>query len=201
MNKLTLLILLLAISSSLFAQIPPPIEKPIVWKRGKDAKAQHIQNKKKPDNNYDINKLSTQLDYIIHLKNDTVIKANSDIVLDTENGKYYLYIVIGDNTQKIYPEDTKFITHSNPYDSDTNIMGFPKNGRWLFTLNTGKIKTYAYSSKTNQFDFYSIDNGELKLFDDMDEMINLLKDNITAYQLLRKKEFYKAIKSYNKSVR
>ncbi|MDB5137815.1 MAG: hypothetical protein JWP37_4418 [Mucilaginibacter sp.] len=102
--------------------------------------------------------------------------------------------------QKIYPKETLKISRAD--DSGQEIIGNANDTCWLFKVMTGKINAYSYVSETegiNTFYLSAFQTGDgvvQKLTPEALEPI--LKSDEKAYKAFLKKDYYTAIKRYNK---
>jgi hypothetical protein len=136
--------------------------------------------------------------YHVNLNNGSTLKANSDILLDTVSGKYFLYYSKKDSVHKIFSTDTKTIERPNPFDLEQVLVGIPADDKWKFLILEGKINAYCYfiqnSREINEIQFK---NGKAEEFKP-DELKNAIQSCRKAMKAFRKRDYYTAIAVYNR---
>lgn len=113
--------------------------------------------------------------------------------------------------QKIYANQTLYISTITDFDSKTEAYGVPTDSCWMFKVMDGPISVYAKSwyyltlaanGNEAEFDRWEIvgiqlnDGPIVKLTDD--NLKQMVGQDTNALESLEKKKYYKAVKKYNR---
>ena len=137
--------------------------------------------------------------YDIELKDGSHIQANSDILKDSVSGKYFLYYSKGDSLKQIFAEETFKITRPDPFNMQQKIEGLPNGDKWRFTVIKGKINAFCFFIDGTEINQIQINNGEITPFKP-DYLRSLIGDNKKAINAWEEKNYYEAVKTYNKGM-
>ena len=133
--------------------------------------------------------------YEVHMKDGSVLKANSDILKDNNSGKYFIYYSKGDSLRKIFPEETTKIERPNPFDMPNKIEGYPNEKLWKFKVIQGKISANCFFINGNEINEIQLNDGEVVAFSP--EYLRTLLTLNKALKAYDKKDYYTAIKIHN----
>jgi len=168
--------------------------------------------------------LNLKHDFRVVMKDGTIMNVKSKIYADTiAHSNYLLYT---DKTlkkkdpgyeQKIYPSQTKeisrlkswgnqFITRFDkfaPAKDTSRVTGLAADSCWLFKVLPGKISAYSFLSEPEAV--YLGNPPAMQFGNNSVEKLTpealqaYIKDDEKAYKAFLKKDYYKAIKQFNKS--
>jgi hypothetical protein len=165
------------------------------------------------------NKASGRHKYQITFKDNSVKETVSYMYTDTILHKSFLLFedkkVPRRDTehryQRIYADQTLYISTIIDPDANTEVYGVPSDTCWAFKVISGPISVYAKSfnyltpgknQNENEFDIPEIvgiqlnDGPIVKLTDD--NLKQMVSQDSNALEALEKKKYYKTVKKYNR---
>jgi hypothetical protein len=161
-------------------------------------------------NRYYNNHPSTNLrwEFIIKYNDSTQVTVYSKFHFDETKNSYYLEDKNSslpktdtNRVKKIYPWQTLSVERLDAVWNEM-VFGEPVDSCWLFLVMRGKINVFSFFSEESsvsngaiaaiQFDF-----GPLEKFDAA-KLQEYIKDNVKAMAAFNKKDYYNAIRVYNK---
>jgi len=158
--------------------------------------------------------------YQVTFKDSSVKEVTSFMYIDTVLHKNFLVLVDkkfpkSDSThryQKIYSDQTRYISTIADYRSNTDIYGVPTDSCWSFKVIDGPIAVYARSFNyltekegllnEQELDLPTIigvqqNDGPIEKFN-KENLVKMVGQNAEVLEYIEKKKYYKAIKKYNK---
>ncbi|WP_144249551.1 hypothetical protein [Mucilaginibacter corticis] len=156
---------------------------------------------------------NSKYEYNVLMKDSTQLKVKSKMLSDTGSRKNYLLLVDKKypksdpkREQKIFPDQTVKITRTEEIGNGSKpfeINGIAKDSCWMFKVITGRINAYSYLSEVDMFfqpeticGIQLNDGPIVKL--NADELTTMVGNKEDALKFIKKKNYYKAIKRYNK---
>ncbi|PWK78753.1 hypothetical protein LX99_01205 [Mucilaginibacter oryzae] len=156
--------------------------------------------------------------FTVTMLDGTTKEVSSKIYADTTAHKSYLLFVDktlakkdSNRNQKIYPQQTKAISRVlSPYEyaeaPSNNFKGIAKDSCWMFKVVKGKISAYSLlSEEDDNMDFnpstlvgLQLDKGDIVKFNE-DNLKVMVGNDTDALEKIRKKDYLKAIKIYNRN--
>jgi hypothetical protein len=157
--------------------------------------------------------------YQVTFKDKTVKEVGSYMYTDTILHKNFLVFVdkkfqksdTVHRNQKIYPDQTLYISTISDEMSQAEVYGVPTDSCWMFKVMAGPISVYAKSfgylmpaenPNDQEFDMWDIigiqlnDGPIVKLTDD--NLKKMIGQDKNALEALEKKKYYKTIKKFNR---
>ncbi|MBS1521736.1 MAG: hypothetical protein JST50_12115 [Bacteroidetes bacterium] len=158
--------------------------------------------------------------YTVTFKDSTVKKVVSFMYTDTVLHKNFLVYVDKKfpksdtihRNQKIYTDQTKYISVIGDYRSGAEMYGVPTDSCWMFKVIDGSLAVYARSlnylterggllNETN-FDPSAIvgiqlNDGPIEKYS-KDNLIKMVGQNADALEAIGKGKYYKAVTRYNR---
>jgi hypothetical protein len=159
-------------------------------------------------------------DFTVNMKDGTTQEVSSKILIDTSTHKSYLLLVDKklsksdpNRNKKIYVDQTTSISRNTwfkntvrPDDEKPSklMTGIAKDTCWMFKVVSGPINAYSILSEEAGFTFSEYSLVGIQFNDG--PIVKLNEENLTAMvgndvdliKKIKKKDFYKAIKNYNK---
>jgi hypothetical protein len=165
------------------------------------------------------NKASGKHKYLVTFKDSSVKETLSFMYTDTISNKSFLVFEnkkvpksdTAHHYQRIYSDQTLYISTIIDLDANTEIYGVANDSCWAFKVISGPISVYAKTLNyltlaknlnENEFDIPEIvgiqlnDGPIVKLTDD--NLKQMLGQDANALESLEKKKYYKAVKKYNR---
>ena len=148
-------------------------------------------------------------DFTVKFKDSTTITVNSRFKFDEIKNAFYLEKINhqlpradSNRTEKIFPSQTIAIERTDVVWNHTQV-GEPMDSCWLFWVMDGKINVFSYFSEEASvmegvIAAIQYDDGPLEKFDAA-KLGEVIKDNAKAIKAFGRKEYYNAIKIYNRS--
>jgi hypothetical protein len=157
--------------------------------------------------------------YQVTFKDNSVKEVNSLMYTDTVLHKNYILFV--DKTipksdsvhrnQKIYSDQTRYISTIIDYEAKTETYGVPTDSCWMFKVISGPINLYAKSldylitsddGNSRELNLYAIvgiqlNDGPIIALTD-DSLKQMVGPDATALKSAGKKNYYSALKKYNR---
>lgn len=157
--------------------------------------------------------------YQVRFKDSSVKVVISYMYIDTVSHKSFLVFVDKKipksdtlhRNQKIYTDQTLYISTIADDESNTYAYGVPNDSCWMFKVINGHISVYAKSLdylaladnlNENEFNISEIvgiqlnDGPIVKLTDD--NLKQMVGEDANALESLEKRRYYKAVKKYNR---
>lgn len=151
--------------------------------------------------------------YMITFKDSSVKKVVSWMYTDTILHKNFLVLVDKKfsksdsvhRTQKIYSDQTQYISTIADYQSNREIYGIPTDSCWMFKVMSGPINVYSKYFNEFENDFHNaviaiqLNDGPIVKYS-VDALKQMVGQNADALAYIEKENYYKAIKKYNHDV-
>lgn len=148
--------------------------------------------------------------YLITFKDSSVKKVISWMFTDTILHKNFLVLVdkkfpksdSAHRTQKIYSDQTRYISTIADYQSNTEIYGVATDSCWMFKVMGGSINVYSRYFKDFEYDFHNsviaiqLNDGPIVKYS-TDALKQMVGQNADALAYIEQKNYYKAVKKYN----
>jgi hypothetical protein len=153
-------------------------------------------------------------EYQVKFKDSTIKKVVSFIYADTILHKNFLVFVdkkykksdSAHRYQKIYPEQTLYISTIVDYRSNREIYGTPVDSCWKFKPISGAISVYAKYKEMGKDDFspstivgIQLNDGDIVKYN-VENLKQMVGQDAHALEEIQKKNYYKAIMKYNRNV-
>jgi hypothetical protein len=147
------------------------------------------------------------------LKDGSRKEVKSKIYADTVLHKHYLLLIdkkfsksdTAHRNQKIYADQTSNISRTTL--SDDTIKGMANDSCWMFKVISGPITAYSCLSEPDgqYFDDSSIvgiqlNGGQIVKYNEVN-LKQMVGDDINALENIQRKNYFKAIKKYNRDVK
>ena len=158
--------------------------------------------------------------YQVTFKDSTVKEVFSMMHVDPISHKNYLVFIDRNfsksdsihRNQKIYPDQTIYISTNRDIQSDKPIYGIPNDSCWMFPVIGGRLTVYARSMNYLKPVSGFVDSNELyesnitgiQLNDgpileyNADNLKNMIEKNAKALELISDRKYFRAIRKYNK---
>ncbi len=157
--------------------------------------------------------------YKVTFKDNSVKEVSSLMYSDTVLHKNYILFV--DKTipksdsahrdQKIYSDETRYISTITDYEANTETFGVPTDSCWMFKVISGPINLYAKSldyliptddGNSRELNLYAIvgiqlNDGPIVALTD-DSLKQMVGPDAAALKSVEKKNYYSALKKYNR---
>ncbi|MBB6111128.1 hypothetical protein SAMN05421821_110147 [Mucilaginibacter lappiensis] len=160
------------------------------------------------------NQSNYQFNYLVTMKDSSQIFVHSKIYSDTARHKTYLIFVDKsyskrdtNRSKKIYVSQTLSIARNlgGNGSPDEWYKGMAKDSCWMFKAISGFINAYSMLSQTDNsnFDAFTLvaiqkgDGPVIKLT--ADNLKLMVGQDVYALENIQKKNYYKAIKKYNRN--
>lgn len=135
--------------------------------------------------------------YDVKMIDGNALKANSEIFVDKQLNRHFIYHTSDNSTRKIFPEETISLTKPNPYKKQDLITGIPVGNKWQFKVLSGQIN--AYCSFVDGFKITEIQKSNGQIIEANTESMNSAVGNLKkAREAVSKNDYYAAIRLYNK---
>ncbi|NHA07237.1 hypothetical protein G7092_25790 [Mucilaginibacter sp. HC2] len=155
-----------------------------------------------------------QFNYLVTMKDSSQIFVKSKIYSDTAKHKAYLIFVDKsyskkdtNRSKKIYVSQTLSIARNlgGSGSPDDWYKGIAKDSCWMFKAISGSINAYSMLSQTDGYGFdpfaiVAVQKGEGPILKLTPENLKpMVGQDADALENIQKKNYYKAIKKYNRS--
>ena len=151
--------------------------------------------------------------YMITFKDSSVKKVVSWMYTDTILHKNFLVLIDKKfpksdsvhRTQRIYSDQTNFISTIADHLSNREIYGIPTDSCWMFKVMSGPINVYSRYFNEFEYDFHNaviaiqLNDGPIVKYS-VDALKQMVGQNADALAYIEKKNYYKAIKKYNEDI-
>lgn len=158
--------------------------------------------------------------YRVTFKDSSVKEVTSYMYTDTVSHKSFLVFVdkkfpksdSAHRFQKIYTDQTLYISTITDYQANTETYGVPNDSCWMFKVISGPLNVYAKSfnylvpvddfGDENELDPQSViaiqsNDGPILPFNP-NNLKNIIEKNAKALKLISEKKYFRAIKKYNR---
>ncbi len=168
---------------------------------------------------------NTKYTFVVTMADSSTKEVKSKIYFDTTLHKTYLLFVDknlkktdSNRTTKIYPSQTINIARNiSTFETVMHgkstgptkveyLNGKPADTCWMFKAITGAINVYSYLSEEDGQTFdrstivgIQLGNGPILKFNE-ENLKQLVGDEINALEFIQKKNYYKAIKKFNRDM-
>lgn len=168
--------------------------------------------------NSSLSQVNHKQDFTLVMKDSSKVEVSSKIYIDTAGNRTYVLLVdksLGKKDprreRKIYADQTLKISRiqiERNYEvmEKREVVGIATDSCWLFHAVTGKINAYSYLGIRDKNSSFGVPETICAMQVDNGPIVTLNEANLTAavgrneyvLALIKQKEFYKAIKRYNK---
>ncbi len=151
--------------------------------------------------------------YQVKFKDSTVKQVVSYLYTDNVLHKTFLLSVdkkykksdSAHRYQKIYPDQTLFISAGSDYRTKRELIGIPLDSCWQFKAINGPISVYAKYQEITKEDFNPLNviaiqlNGGAMVKYNVENLKQMVSQDIDALEEIQKKNHYKAVIKYNRN--
>jgi len=151
--------------------------------------------------------------YMVTFKDSSVKKVVSWMYTDTILHKNFLVLVdkkfpksdSAHRTQKIYSDQTLYVSTIADYQSRQETYGTPTDSCWMFKVVSGAINVYSKYPQIAEGDFspssiiaIQLNDGQMVKYS-VENLKQMVAGDSDAIENIEKKNYYKAIKKYNRN--